>query len=212
MSAIPTKEEIKQHDPFVDIIIGLSDGLTVPFAIATGLASVAMPANTVILISLIATVIIAVVMGISGFMTGREGLAEDNHYHEGEGHHHHHHDHHHDHHHEPLSPEMEAQRKHEMELQLELHKLDKAHARKSAVNIALFYILGGVITILPYYFTATISEGLRWSVTISISGLALFGFLKAKFTGRKPIFGVILSVSVAVVLAALGYAVANVFA
>src|SRR5688500_2668921 len=64
-----------------DIIIGISDGLTVPFALVAGLSAIALPANTIFLTGIIAVVAGALAIGFGGYFTIKS-----------EGHHHHEHE------------------------------------------------------------------------------------------------------------------------
>ena len=52
-----------------DIIIGLSDGLTVPFAIAAGLASAAAGSATIIITAVLAEIVAgSISMGLGGYL------------------------------------------------------------------------------------------------------------------------------------------------
>jgi VIT1/CCC1 family predicted Fe2+/Mn2+ transporter len=205
----------KKYDPFVDVVIGLSDGLTIPFAIATALAAVAVVPGKIALIGLAATAVIAIIMAVSGYMTGREGLNDN-------GHHHHHGEdeidsqfdhHHHDHDHsEHADPVLDAQRREAMAMQLEMHKAEAADARKSATYIGIFCLVGGLISIAPYWLFIESADALKWSAIITITALLVFGAIKAKLTERNMLWVAGYNAGRGVLLAAAAYGAATIFA
>jgi VIT1/CCC1 family predicted Fe2+/Mn2+ transporter len=204
----------KKYDPFVDVVIGLSDGLTIPFAIATALTAVAVVPGKIALIGLVATVVIAIIMAVSGYMTGREGLNDD-------GHHHHHgedeidsqFDHHHDNDdHEHADPILQAQRREAMTMQLEMHKAEADDARRSATYIGMFCFVGGLISIIPYWLFAEPADALKWSVIITITALLVFGAVKAQLTDRNILWVAGYNAGRGVLLAAAAYGAATIFA
>jgi VIT1/CCC1 family predicted Fe2+/Mn2+ transporter len=56
----------------------------------------------------------------------------------------------------------------------------------SALTIALSYVVGGIIPLFPYMLTHTPREGLLFSVIVTMCALAVFGFIKGRFTGLAP--------------------------
>lgn len=72
-----------------------------------------------------------------------------------------------------------------------LDKPDQNRARKSALTIGVSYIVGGIIPLLPYFFTETPTEGLKISAAVTIVCLFVFGYLKSKFTGQPVLAGAI---------------------
>lgn len=204
----------KKYDPFVDVVIGLSDGLTIPFAVTTALAALAFSPGNIAMIGLAATLVISVIMAVSGYMTGREGLND-------EGHHHHHgedeidsqfdHHHHDDHHHAPADPALDAQRREAMALQLEMHKVSATDARKSAMYIGVFCFVGGLLSISPYFLFTDVADALKWSAIVTIAALLVFGTIKARLTGRSIWLVAGYNVGRGVLLAGAAYWVATIF-
>jgi VIT1/CCC1 family predicted Fe2+/Mn2+ transporter len=88
-----------------------------------------------------------------------------------------------------------------MRFELGLEKPDKHRAEQSAFIISVSYIIGGLIPLSAYFFTATAREGLIYSTIMTLICLALFGFVKSKLTGQ-PLFKGALRVMVTGALAA----------
>src|ERR1017187_10116784 len=222
------KEKHFQQSEFVrDIVIGLSDGLTVPFALAAGLSS-AVSNNTIIITAGVAEIIAgSIAMGLGGYLAGR---TEIDHYNS-----------------EPdreyreikefndverkevkdifaqygLSPQSQELIITEMvkdedkwvdfmmRYELGLEKPDIYRARKSAFNIGGAYIVGGVIPLMGYIFTNTPKDGLIYSSIITVMCLMVFGFLKSKVTGQNPWKGALKVTSIGVIAAAAAYLIAK---
>src|SRR5215471_412967 len=180
MSAIPHQEEhLRSSDLLRDIVIGMSDGLTVPFALAAGLSG-AVDSTGIIIIAGIAEICAgSIAMGLGGYLAGkteqdhyetelkREYYEVDNLRHReieetkeffaNIG----------------LSEELQNKATEEiardkkqwvdfmMKYELGLEKPDPARARKSAVNIGLSYIVGGLIPLSPYFFVTHPTDGLK---------------------------------------------------
>uniref|UniRef100_A0A7N0ZR54 Vacuolar iron transporter n=1 Tax=Kalanchoe fedtschenkoi TaxID=63787 RepID=A0A7N0ZR54_KALFE len=188
-----------------DIIIGVSDGLTVPFALAAGLSG-ANASSSIILTAGIAEVAAgAISMGLGGYLAAK---SEADHYmrelrreeeeiiavpdteaaeiaeilsqyglqpHE-------------------YGPVVNSLRKNPqawldfmMKFELGLEKPDPRRALHSAFTIAVAYIIGGVVPLLPYMFIPAASKAVVASVIITLVALLIFGFAKGYFTGNKPI-------------------------
>jgi predicted membrane protein (TIGR00267 family) len=73
-----------------------------------------------------------------------------------------------------------------MRFELGLEKPEPSRARNSAFTIAISYILGGLIPLLPYFLIANPISGLKVSVVITLIALAVFGYVKGRFTGTSP--------------------------
>ncbi|CAM9001125.1 unnamed protein product [Rhodiola kirilowii] len=187
-----------------DIIIGVSDGLTVPFALAAGLSG-ANASSSIILTAGFAEVAAgAISMGLGGYLAAKSEA---------------------DHYQKELKREQEeiiavpdteaaeiaeilAQygiQPHEygpvvnslrknpqawldfmMKFELGLEKPDPRRALQSAFTIAVAYIIGGVVPLSPYVFIPKASKALVASVVITLVALLIFGFAKGYFTGNKP--------------------------
>jgi predicted membrane protein (TIGR00267 family) len=76
-----------------------------------------------------------------------------------------------------------------MKYELNLDKPDPRRARKSAFNIGVSYIVGGLVPLSPYFFVSKAQQGLVISVIITLICLYIFGFFKSKLTGVNPITG-----------------------
>ena len=73
-----------------------------------------------------------------------------------------------------------------MRFELGLEKPDPRRALTSAITIAGAYIAGGLIPLSPYIFLHTASSALLLSVTLTLIALLIFGFVKGRFTGTRP--------------------------
>ncbi|HEY6975276.1 MAG TPA: VIT1/CCC1 transporter family protein [Chitinophagaceae bacterium] len=201
------EEHLQSSDLLRDIVIGMSDGLTVPFALAAGLSG-AVDSTGVIIIAGIAEIAAgSIAMGLGGFLAGK---TEQDHYNselkreywevdnlpdkeeeevrvffESLG----------------LSKEVQSKAVTEltkdkdrwvdfmMKYELNLDKPDPRRARKSAFNIGVSYIVGGLVPLSPYFFVSKAQQGLVISVIITLICLYIFGFFKSKLTGVNPITG-----------------------
>jgi len=212
-----------------DVIIGLSDGITVPFALTAGISG-AIDNNMIIITAGLAEICAgAIAMGLGGFLAGK---TEEEHYFS------------------ELNREYkEVEEKYEMEKQevrevfaeyglskelqdsiadelakdkdkwvdfmmryeLGLEKPDTKRARKSALNIAFSYVAGGLIPLMGYVFTATAAHGLRDSAIITIICLIVFGYYKSKLTGQKPFEGAVKTTIIGVLAAAAAFGIAYLF-
>lgn len=219
----------KQPEFIKDVIIGLSDGITVPFALTAGISG-AVDSNTIIITAGLAEICAgAISMGLGGFLAGK--TEEDHYYAE-------------------LNREYrEVEQQYETEKQeirdifaayglskevqntvtdelakdkdkwvefmmryeLGLERPDRERARKSALNIAVSYVLGGLIPLLGYVGTSTPAHGLRDSSIITILCLVVFGYYKSKLTGQKPFAGALKTTVIGVLAAATAFIIAYLF-
>jgi VIT1/CCC1 family predicted Fe2+/Mn2+ transporter len=213
---MPRTPHIEKHftasETVRDIVIGMSDGLTVPFALAAGLAGgvnvEAIPEATVV--GLVLTAGLAevaagsIAMGLGGYLAARtdaEHYASERAREERE------------------TVEMPAEEEAEvayvfrqydlseetiqtvvkaisadrgrwvdfmMRFELGLEPPDPRRARNSALTIALSYIAGGLIPLAPYAVLPTVHTGLAGSVVITLLALVLFGYVKGRLTTPKP--------------------------
>ena len=223
------EEHLTSSAFITDMVIGMSDGLTVPFALAAGLSG-AVSSNGIILTAGIAEIVAgSIAMGLGGFLAGqtevehydselkreyeevarvperekqevREVFAEMG-----------------------LSPVLQEEIANElskdkdkwvdfmMKFELGLEKPDPARARNSALTIGLSYAFGGLVPLLPYYFTKTPNEGLVFSAMTTLLCLFIFGYFKSKVTGQPPIFGALKVTLIGAVAAAAAFFVAKLF-
>jgi VIT1/CCC1 family predicted Fe2+/Mn2+ transporter len=188
-----------------DIVIGMSDGLTVPFALAAGLSGAIVSSRVITVAGLAEIAAGAIAMGLGGFLAarsdaehyGNEMAREQREVDE--------------------DPELEAAEIVElfrdygvsaaqsqgvvaalqtdrdswvrfmMRFELGLERPQPRRALTSAVTIALAYIAGGLIPIAPYIVSATAAEALPTSIGFTLLALAVFGFVKGQFTGSSPL-------------------------
>jgi VIT1/CCC1 family predicted Fe2+/Mn2+ transporter len=98
-----------------------------------------------------------------------------------------------------------------MKYELGLDKPDPKRASKSALNIGLSYIAGGIIPLCPYFFIADSSEALKFSVIATLICLFVFGFFKSRITGVKPLLGALKVTLIGALAAAAAFGVASLF-
>jgi VIT1/CCC1 family predicted Fe2+/Mn2+ transporter len=212
-----------------DIVIGMSDGLTVPFALAAGLSG-AVQSNTVVITAGIAEIVAgSIAMGLGGYLAGK---TEQEHFQS------------------ELNREYEEieripeKEKEEVKLvfakygmnestqniiaeelskdkdkwvdfmmkyELGLEKPDVNRARNSAATIGIAYIVGGLIPLTAYFFTSTPSRGLIISAVLTVICLFIFGYFKSKVTGQPPLKGAIKVTMIGVAAATAAFLVARLF-
>jgi vacuolar iron transporter family protein len=210
-----------------DIVIGLSDGLTVPFALAAGLSGAVASSHIVVLAGLAEIAAGSIAMGLGGYLAAR-GDAE--HYVS-----------------ERQREEREIiERTHDEEEEIyaifEQYQVDRAsatpvlnalkksptewvnfmmrfelgleepaanRAHRSALTIATSYIAGGMIPLLPYMIVADNLEALRLSIIITLAALAIFGALKGKLVGTGWLRSAIQTTLIGGTAAAAAYAIAR---
>jgi len=201
------EHHLKSSDTIRDIVIGMSDGLTVPFALAAGLTG-AVNSSTIVVTAGIAEIVAgSIAMGLGGFLAGRteadhyqselqreydevERVPEQEKFEVKEvfadfG----------------LSPKLQDQIAEEMSkdtdkwvdfmmrYELGLEKPEANRARQSAITIGISYIVGGIIPLSPYFFVANSEHALYYSCAITMVCLFIFGYFKSKVTGQPAISG-----------------------
>ena len=98
-----------------------------------------------------------------------------------------------------------------MKYELGLEKPDPKRATKSALNIGLSYIAGGIIPLSPYFFISNSAEALKISVVATLICLFIFGYFKSKITGVNPIWGAVKVTLIGALAAAAAFGVAKLF-
>lgn len=68
-----------------------------------------------------------------------------------------------------------------------MEKPEPRRALQSAVTIAIAYIIGGIVPLLPYILIPVAKKALLASVVLTLIALLIFGYAKGHFTGSKPI-------------------------
>lgn len=223
------EQHMRGSEILTDIVIGMSDGLTVPFALAAGLSGAVGPThlNLIWIAGLAEIAAGSIAMGLGGYLAGK---TEMDHYNSelrreydevdrvpdmerdevrvffsGLG----------------LSREVQDKAVDEMtkdrdkwvdfmmKYELGLDKPDPQRARKSAFNIGLSYVVGGLIPLSPYFFVTDGLTGLKISAVITLCCLFIFGFFKSKLTGINPISGAIRVMVIGALAAGCAFAVAK---
>lgn len=222
------EEHMQSSDVLTDIVIGMSDGLTVPFALAAGLSGAVGDHVSLIWIAGVAEVAAgSIAMGLGGYLAGKTEI---------------------DHYNSELKKEYwELEHKREREIQevrdvflqwglsketaeeatqeiikddkrwvefmmkfeLGLEKPDPKRARKSAFNIGLSYIVGGMVPLMPYFFVTNSIDGLKISAVITLVCLYIFGFFKSKMTGINPWLGGVKVMFIGAIAAAAAFSIAK---
>jgi vacuolar iron transporter family protein len=213
-----------------DFVIGMSDGLTVPFALAAGLSGAVDQTSIVITAGLAEIAAGSIAMGLGGYLAGRTEIEhydseERREYDEVE------------HKHEVeinetkeifaeygLSEELQEKIAREMaknpkkwvdfmmRFELGLERPDKNRAHQSAFIIAISYVVGGLIPLSAYFFTDTASEGLVYSSVITLICLVVFGLVKSKLTGQPLFKGALRVTLVGAAAAAAAFGIAKLIA
>lgn len=228
------EEHFESSEKVRDFVIGMSDGLTVPFALAAGLSGAlsSEPNSTQIVITAGLAEIAAgsIAMGLGGYLAGR---TEIEHYESEERREY-------DeivHKHEieiketkeifekyGISEELQekiaremAKRPKEwvdfmMRFELGLEKPDKNRATQSAFIIALSYVVGGLIPLSAYFFTTSAEDGLLYSSIITLLCLIAFGLVKSKLTGQPLLKGTLRVTLIGATAAAAAFAIAKAIA
>ena len=223
------EQHLKSSAMLTDIVIGMSDGLTVPFALAAGLSG-AVANSSIIVIAGIAEICAgSIAMGLGGYLAGK---TEQDHYasevkreySEIEN----------LHHVEiaetkgffaniGLSPALQDAATAEiskdtdkwvdfmMKYELGLEKPDPKRATKSALNIGLSYIVGGIIPLMPYFFISNSTTALKLSAIATLVCLFIFGYFKSKITGINPWLGAVRVAMIGALAAAAAFGVAKLF-
>lgn len=212
-----------------DVVIGMADGLTVPFALAAGLSGVGASTHVVVVAGLAEIAAGSIAMGLGGYLASR---GDSEHYAS-----------------ERKREEMEiVERTRDeeeeiydifeeygvtrtesdpvlqalkrnpkawvdfmMRFELGLEEPEVHRARQSAATIAFSYIAGGLVPLLPYMLLEDNVRALAASIAITLVALALFGAVKGKFTGAGTWRSGLQTVSIGGLAAAAAYALARLF-
>jgi vacuolar iron transporter family protein len=206
---VPQTPHVEKHftasEVVRDIVIGMSDGLTVPFALAAGLSGAIDSTSVVITAGLAEIAAGSIAMGLGGYLaakTDAEHYATERATEVQE------------------TVEMPEREKEEvavvfrsyglpeetvatvvkaiscdqnrwvdfmMKFELGLEEPDPKRARRSAWTIAGSYIAGGAIPLAPYVFIGSIHSALVVSVVVTLLALLVFGYVKGRFTVKKPV-------------------------
>jgi len=212
-----------------DIVIGMSDGLTVPFALAAGLTGVVAASHLIITAGLAEVAAGSIAMGLGGYLAAR-GDAE--HYASERKR---------EQHEVQTLPEAEArevvdvfkaygltpeesaplvaalQKRPDayvdfmMRFELGLEAPDPKRAFLSAATIAGAYVAGGLIPLSPYFLLTQAHVALLWSGAVTLAALAVFGFFKSRATGAPAVRGAVQTVLIGSLAATAAFLIARLF-
>jgi VIT1/CCC1 family predicted Fe2+/Mn2+ transporter len=212
MPDIPHVPHAETHfeasDTVRDVVIGMSDGLTVPFALAAGLTGTAVATSKLVVIAGLAEIAAgSIAMGLGGYLAART----DSEHYENE-----------------LAreyretdelPEKEREEVADvfrgygmteqqltpvvdaivsdkkrwvdfmMRFELGFEEPDPKRARNSAATIAASYIVGGLVPLSSYMIVSDLKTALYASVAVTLVALFLFGYFKGRLTGISPVQG-----------------------
>ncbi len=228
---MPQTPHIERHftasDVVRDIVIGMSDGLTVPFALAAGLSGAVAESTIIVTAGLAEIAAGSIAMGLGGYLAAKSdadhyaaeqrrevqeivdkpreemeevadifrsyGMTE-----------------------EQVTPVVEAMRQRPkqwvdfmMRFELGLEKPDPTRARTSAAVIAGAYCAGGLVPLTPYMLVHDASSALRLSVVFTIIALAIFGFVKGRYTGARPLRSALQTTMIGGLAAAAAFMIAR---
>ena len=228
---MPQTPHIEHHftagDTVRDVVIGMSDGLTVPFALAAGLTGAVAASSIIVTAGLAEIAAGSIAMGLGGYLAARSdadhyaserererrevkekpdveerevseifeayGLTRDE-----------------------TEPILKAFRNHPkswidfmMRFELGLEKPDPSRAVKSAATIGGAYAAGGLVPLVPYILLATAAAALPFSVGITLAALLVFGFVKGRFTGARPVRSALQTALIGSVAAAAAFGIAR---
>jgi VIT1/CCC1 family predicted Fe2+/Mn2+ transporter len=224
-----TEHHFRATETVRDVVIGMSDGLTVPFALAAGLSGAHVAPSVVVLAGLAEIAAGSIAMGLGGYLAARtdaehysnelqreiretrelpaKETAEVEEVFEGFG----------------LTPEqirpivatITSDEKRwvdfMMKFELNLEEPDPGRAAKSAATIAVSYIVGGLIPLAPYFGADNLRTALIASVGVTLTALAVFGGVKARFTGIPIWRGGLQTALIGGLAAAAAFGIARLF-
>ncbi len=222
---MPHEGHKKLHPAVRDVIIGLSDGLTVPFAIAAGLASAAATNGTIIIAAVLAEIAAgSISMGLGGYLAAN---TEAKHYET-----------------ERAREEREVEEKPEaekqevaeifeqfglskeesvsvaqslstrkkawidfmMKFELGLEEPDSARAIISGLTVGGAYIVGGLIPLTPYLFLRhNVPLAFEYSIVATLTALVVFGYIRGRLISQKPFVGIIQTVLLGTIAAGAAF-------
>lgn len=224
-------DHVERHftagDVVRDIVIGMSDGLTVPFALAAGLSGAIASSRIVITAGLAEVAAGSIAMGLGGYLAARSDA---------------------EHYASELAreereivevPEREAEevmgilqsygvepagaatvvaamrrsphkwRDFMMRFELGLEEPDPKRALRSALTIAAAYITGGLIPLAPYAIAPAVATALKVSIGVTLAALLIFGYVKGRFTGAGPLKSALQTALIGGLAAGAAFAIAR---
>ena len=228
---MPTAKHVEKHftagATVKDIVIGMADGLTVPFALSAGLSGASIDPRLIVVGGLAEIAAGAIAMGLGGYLAAKSD--RDHYLNERQR--------------EMLEvmekPEQEKKEVEEifknyglqeiditpiltkfqndhkawvnfmMRFELGIEEPAPERARTSAITIAMSYIAGGLIPLTPYMVLKNINSALGLSCIVTLMALALFGYIKGKFTGNRPLLSAMQTLFIGGLAAAVAFIIAR---
>lgn len=228
---MPQTPHIERHftasDVVRDVVIGMADGLTVPFALAAGLSGAINQTGIIVTAGLAEIAAGSIAMGLGGYMAAKSdaehyakererekrevaeipheemrevaevfqayGLTEDETW--------------------PIVQALKRQPKNwvdfMMRFELGLEKPEPRRALSSALTIAGAYVVGGLVPLAPYFVSDTTASALVYSVGFTLVALLVFGFVKGRFTGTRPLRSALQTAFIGSVAASAAFGIAR---
>lgn len=210
-----------------DIVIGMADGLTVPFALAAGLSGAVQQPGIIVTAGLAEIAAGSIAMGLGGYLAAKSdaehyaaerqrehrevlekpkvemeevaeifrgyGIAEQH-----------------------IRPVVDAMRQRPrqwvdfmMRFELGLEMPDPKRARVSAALIGGAYVVGGLIPLAPYMLLQSLTTALVVSAITTLAALAVFGFIKGRYTGSAPMKSAFQTTLIGALAASAAFAIAR---
>jgi len=223
------EKHLQSSDFLRDVVIGMADGLTVPFALAAGLSGAVSNTSIITTAGIAEIVAGSIAMGLGGYLAGQTEVEHydaelKREYEEVE-----------------RLPETEKEEVKEifatygldenaqnivvealskdkdkwvdfmMKFELGLEKPDINRARNSGLTIGISYIVGGIIPLSPYFFNKDALVALNYSVIVTLITLFVFGYFKSKVTEQNPIKGAFKVMFIGALAAGAAFYVAKLF-
>ena len=228
---MPQTPHIERHftgsETVKDIVIGMADGLTVPFALAAGLSGAIETTGIIVTAGLAEIAAGSIAMGLGGYMAAK---SDAEHYDS-----------------ERAREVVEVSEKAEIEasevaevlrsygltteestlivdalrkrpqawvdfmmrFELGLEKPNPRRALISAATIAGAYIVGGFIPLGPYVVLSSARNALTVSAVTTLIALGAFGYIKGRFTGAPPVRSAIQTVFIGGLAAGVAFLIAR---
>jgi VIT1/CCC1 family predicted Fe2+/Mn2+ transporter len=221
------EKHFEASDTVRDVVIGMADGLTVPFALAAGLSGTVSQTGIVVIAGLAEIAAGSIAMGLGGYLAARTDR-----------------DHYQSEREREIRETVELPQKEAdevadvfrgfgmseaditpvvaaicsdqkrwvdfmMRFELGFEEPDPKRARNSAVTIAISYILGGMVPLAPYMLVPDLYTALSISVIVTLIALFAFGYVKGKLTGIAPLRGGIQTVVIGGLASAAAFGLAK---
>jgi VIT1/CCC1 family predicted Fe2+/Mn2+ transporter len=225
------RRHVEQHftggDTVRDVVIGMSDGLTVPFALAAGLTGAIASSGIIVTAGLAEIAAGSIAMGLGGYLAARSDAE----------------------HYaselkreeleivekpaaerqeiadlfatygmsaaesapvvEALASRPEQWRDFMMRFELGLEKPDPRRSLRSALTIAVSYIAGGFVPLASYIMTSDADTALRISIAVTLTALIIFGYVKGRFTGANPVKSALQTAAIGSIAAGAAFGIAR---